>query len=57
MLLEKGKGGVIVLATDGENSHGYLDIVDVEPMLVRAGIRVVTIAIGFVHIGYIGYTL
>ena len=41
MLQEAGDGGIIVLATDGENSPGHLGIVDVEPMLVSAGIRVV----------------
>ncbi|XP_046655991.1 calcium-activated chloride channel regulator 4-like isoform X2 [Daphnia pulicaria] len=49
MLQEKGNnktGGIIVLVTDGRNSAGYLDISDVEEDIVKAGIRVVTVAFG-----------
>lgn len=51
MLQEKGNnktGGIIVLVTDGRNSAGYLDISDVEEDIVKAGIRVVTVAFGWV---------
>ena len=40
------RGGTILLITDGENSPGYYDICHVQPELVQAGIRVVTIAFG-----------
>ncbi len=39
-------GGVIVLVTDGKNSPGYLHISDVEEDVIKAGIRVITIAFG-----------
>lgn len=40
-------GGIIILVSDGQNSPGYLDICDVEGDIVKAGIRVVTIAFGW----------
>jgi calcium-activated chloride channel regulator 4 len=49
MLQEKGNnktGGIIVLVTDGKNSPGYLSISDVQKDIIRANIRVITIAIG-----------
>lgn len=39
-------GGVIVLVTDGKNSPGYLHISDVQEDIVKAKIRVITIAFG-----------
>ena len=40
------QGGTILLITDGENSPGYYDICHVQPELVKANIRVITIAFG-----------
>ncbi len=40
------KGGIIVLVTDGKNSPGYLDTSDLQPNILEAGIRVITIALG-----------
>jgi calcium-activated chloride channel regulator 4 len=39
-------GGVIVLVTDGKNSPGYLHISDVQEDIIKAKIRVITIAFG-----------
>lgn len=41
-------GGIIVLVTDGKNSPGYLTIADVQKDIIDAGIRVVSVAFGFV---------
>ena len=41
------QGGIIVLVTDGKNSPGYKDTYDVEPKIIKAGIRVITIALGY----------
>jgi len=49
MLQEKGNnktGGIIVLVTDGKNSPGHLDISKVEEDIVKANIRVITVAFG-----------
>ncbi len=50
-MLNKNKGtsetgGVIVLVTDGKNSPGYLHISDVQEDILKAKIRVITIAFG-----------
>ena len=47
MLQEAGPGGTILLVTDGKNSPGYHDICDIQPDIVAAGIRVITIAFGW----------
>ena len=52
MLKEAGNGGIILLATDGQNTKGLTDIWHVEREIIDAGIRVITIAIG-----YTGYNL
>ena len=52
MLKEAGNGGIILLATDGQNTKGLTDICHVEREIIDAGIRVITIAIG-----YTGYNL
>lgn len=49
MLKEAGDGGIILLATDGGNTRGLLDICDVEREIIDAGIKVITIAIGSVN--------
>ena len=39
-------GGIIILVTDGKNSPGYRAISDVQEEIIKAGIRVVSIAFG-----------
>lgn len=52
------KGGIIVLVTDGKNSPGYLNIADVQQDIINAGIRVVSVAFGFVYCHqYVRYIL
>lgn len=46
MLQQTGPGGIILLATDGANSPGLTNVVDVLSTVIQAGIRVITIAIG-----------
>lgn len=48
LLVNDGKGGIIVLITDGKNSPGRTTIADAEPQLIDAKIRVVTIGFGLV---------
>ena len=52
MLVEAGPGGTILLVTDGKNSPGYHDICDVQADIVQAGIRVITIAFGYIGINH-----
>lgn len=43
------KGGIIALVTDGKNTKYRTSINDVSTDIIDAGIRVVTIAFGFVN--------
>ena len=46
-MLEKNGGGHIILISDGRNSPEYLSITDVLPSIMKSGIRVITIALGY----------
>lgn len=49
---DEEKGGTIVLVTDGKSSPGYLTIADVEQDIIKAGIRIISVAFGFVYSNY-----